>query len=140
MIDEERRASRVEELRLNDPLMAPYWDATTEHRLIVQRCRDCGRHQFYPRPFCLDCQSDDVSWVPVEGTGTVHSQTTTCIQVLPDMTPPYVVALVELDEGPRLLTNIVDGETAIGDRVEVAWRDRSDGPPLPVFRPVGATT
>ena len=129
-----------EELRLADPLMAPYWEAAAEHRLVVQRCSGCGRHQFYPRPFCLACQSDDVVWVEAAGTGTVYSQTTTRLQVLPELPPPYVVALVELDEGPRLVTNIVDGQAAIGERVELAWRDRADGPPLPVFRPAGGAS
>jgi uncharacterized OB-fold protein len=128
-----------EELRLADPLMAPYWEAATEHRLIVQKCADCGQHQFYPRPFCLQCQSDDVIWVEAAGTGTVYSRTTTHIAVLPDLPPPYVVALVELDEGPRLVTNIVDGDAAIGERVVLSWRDRADGPPLPVFRPITAS-
>lgn len=118
-----------------DPLMAPYWQAAEQRKLVIQRCSACGRHQFYPRPFCIECQSDDVSWVEVVGTATVHSQTTTRLQVIPELVPPYVVALVELDEGPRLVTNIVDGEAAIGDVVELTWRERPDLPPLPVFRP-----
>jgi uncharacterized OB-fold protein len=55
------------------------------------------------------------------------------IQIAPEFTPPYVVAVVELDEGPRLTTNIVNGDTQIGDKVKVAWRERENAPPLPVF-------
>ena len=117
-----------------DPLMAPYWAGTAEHRLVIQRCGNCGQMQFYPRPFCLGCASAELDWVQASGYATVHTQTVTRLPVLPDLIPPYIVALVELDEGPRLLTGIVGDDTAIGDRVQVAWRDREDGPPLPVFR------
>ncbi len=116
-----------------DVLSAPFWEAATRHELVVQRCTVCGRHQFYPRPFCLACQSDDVEWVAVVGGGTIYAQTTVHIQIAPGFTPPYTVALVELDEGPRLLTNVPAGETRIGDRVRLMWRERNDEPPLPIF-------
>lgn len=115
-----------------DPLSAPFWDAAAQHRLVIQRCRTCGRHQFFPRPFCIDCQSDDVDWIDARGTGTIYSMTTVRLEIDPAMPPPYVVALVELDEGPRLLTNVAL-PCAIGDRVEVAWRARDGAPPVPVF-------
>lgn len=120
-----------------DALTAPFWAAAARRELLIQRCDACGRHQFYPRPYCLACQSDRVAWVPAGGAGTIYSQTTVHIQVVPEFSPPYTVALVELDEGPRLLGAIVDGETRIGDRVRVAWREREDAPPLPVFAPAG---
>ncbi|MFI6284261.1 Zn-ribbon domain-containing OB-fold protein [Streptomyces sp. NPDC051018] len=119
-----------------DPTTAPYWEAAREHRLVLQRCADCRVFQFYPRPFCLTCQSDAVGWVTASGLGVVHSRTTTHIAVTPGLTPPYAVAVVELDEGPWLVTNLVGGPARIGDRVEVTWRERPDGPPLPVFRPL----
>ncbi|MGW6456038.1 Zn-ribbon domain-containing OB-fold protein [Streptomyces sp. NPDC055078] len=119
-----------------DPTTAPYWAAAREHRLVLQRCAGCGAFQFYPRPFCLTCQSDDVGWVTASGLATVHSQTTTHIPVTPELTPPYVVAVVALDEGPWLVTNIVGGATRIGERVSVDWRERAEGPPVPVFRPL----
>jgi uncharacterized OB-fold protein len=102
-----------------------YWAAAFERRLLVQRCTRCGHHQFYPRPFCLACSSRQVAWQQVSGRGVVYSMTTVRIQVHPELPPPYVVALVELDEGPRLLTNVV-GECAIGDRVVVRWEPRDD--------------
>lgn len=118
-----------------DALSAPFWEAATRHELVVQRCAACGHHQFYPRPYCLACQSDNIVWVQVAGGGTIYAQTTVHIQIAPDFTPPYTAALVELDEGSRLLTNIVGGETQIGDEVRLMWRERDGEPPLPIFTP-----
>jgi len=73
----------------------------------------------------------------VSGEGTVHSQTTIHMPLHPELQPPYVVAVVELDEGPRLTTNIVGGASEIGSRVRVTWQDRADAPPLPLFTPIG---
>ena len=120
-----------------DPTTAPFWEAAADHRLIVQRCTACGAFQFYPRPFCLECDTDGLEWVPVAGSGTVYAMTTVHLSVDPALEPPYVVAVVELDEGPRLVTNLVGAPAAIGDRVGVAWRERDGAPPLPVFEPVG---
>lgn len=118
-----------------DPTTAPFWDAAARRELVVQRCDSCGHHQFYPRPFCLACGGGDLGWAKVTGGGTVYSLTVTRIPVGPGFKPPYPVALVELDEGPRMLTNIVNGEAAIGDRVRLAWKERDGAPPLPVFEP-----
>lgn len=118
-----------------DALSAPFWEAATRHELVVQRCAACGHHQFSPRPYCLACHSDNIVWVQVAGGGTIYAQTTVHIQIAPDFTPPYTAALVELDEGPRLLTNIVGGETQIGDEVRLMWRERDGEPPLPIFTP-----
>jgi uncharacterized OB-fold protein len=119
-----------------DPLHVPFWEGAAEHELRVQRCRRCGAHQFFARPFCLACGADDVAWVAASGLGTVYSLTTVHRQVTPDLPAPYVNALVELDEGPRLLTRLVDGPCRIGDRVRVRWHERPGAPPLPVFAPV----
>lgn len=122
-------------IQFGDPITAPFWEAAARHELVFQRCRNCGRPQWYPRPYCLHCQSDDVEWVKGRGAGTIYSMTTVHIQVDPELESPYVVALVELDEGQRILSHIVGEEEArIGDRVEVAWKGRTDLPPLPVFR------
>jgi uncharacterized OB-fold protein len=118
-----------------DPLSAPFWEAASEGRLVLQRCDSCGAHQHYPRPFCLACDAEALSWTDASGLGTVYSQATVHVPVHPQLPPPYVIAVVELDEGPRLTTNIVDGETSIGERVRVVWRDRADAPPYPVFTP-----
>ena len=122
-----------------DPTTEPFWQACTEGRLTVQHCKNCGTHQFYPRPFCLSCESTSLEWVDVTGAGSIYSLTTMRMPVTPDLSPPYLLAIVELDEGPRLLTNIVAKTASIGDRVGVTWRYREGGlPPLPVFAPAGA--
>lgn len=115
-----------------DPITAPFWEAAARRQLLLQRCRGCGAHQFYPRPYCVRCQSE-VEWVPVAGTGTVYSMTTVRAQLVPDFPPPYVVVLIELDEGPRLVSGVVGRPVGIGDRVRVQWKERPDGPPLPMF-------
>jgi uncharacterized OB-fold protein len=117
-----------------DPTTAPFWRAAREHRLIVQHCVSCGAHQFYPRPFCLSCFGLDLEWVQASGRATVYAKTTVRIAVIDELPPPYVVAIVTLDEGPRLTTNLIGAEPAIGERVTVAWRERDDLPPLPVFQ------
>jgi uncharacterized protein len=76
-----------------------------------------------------------VVWIDASGAGIVYSKTIVHITVSPDMPPPYVVAIVELDEGPRLTTNLTDLALNIGDRVKLVWRDRQGAPPFPVFAP-----
>jgi uncharacterized OB-fold protein len=117
-----------------DPTTEPFWQACVENRLTVQRCVACGSHQFYPRPFCLSCEERALEWVDTPGSGTIYSATTVRIPVSEDLTPPYILALVDLDEGPRLLTNIEADTVQIGERVSLAWRLRDGLPPLPVFK------
>ncbi len=118
-----------------DPTTQPFWAAARQHRLLLQRCGGCGRHQFYPRPFCLDCGSHALAWVEATGKGTVYSQSQVLTPPAPGIAVPYTVALVELAEGPRFMTNLVNGETAIGDPVRVVWQKRDGSPPLPLFEP-----
>jgi uncharacterized OB-fold protein len=120
-----------------DATTAPFWKAAADRRLVIQRCGACGAHQFYPRPFCLACDAEALEWVPAGGTGTVYAMTTVHLRVDPALEPPYVVAVVALDEGPRVVTNLIGAPAAIGDRVGVAWRERDGMPPLPVFEPSG---
>ena len=117
-----------------DPMTAAFWEACLERRLVVQRCRSCGHHQFYPRPICLACEASAVDWVDASGRGVIYSLTIVRVPVTDELKPPYCLALVDLDEGPRLLTNIESTEAKIGDRVTLAWRERPDMPPVPVFR------
>jgi uncharacterized OB-fold protein len=115
-----------------DPLTAVFWDAAAGGRLLVQRCRACGHHQLYPRPWCVVCYAVDVEWVKAGGSGTLYSKTTMHVSVRPELEPPYTVGLVELDEGPRVLA--LDAATAgIGERVLVEWRQRGDEPPILVY-------
>jgi uncharacterized OB-fold protein len=124
-----------EERAFDDPVTAPYWEAAARRELVLQHCEDCGSSQLYPRPMCLRCNSLSLTWKQAAGRGRVHSLTTVHIAVVPELEPPYVVALVDLEEGPRVLTNVVGGPCAIGDEVRLAWREREAGPPVPVFEP-----
>lgn len=119
-----------------DPTTEAFWQACFERRLVVQKCNACGHHQFYPRPLCLACEATALGWVEAKGTGTIYSLTTVRLPVTEELLPPYLLALVDLDEGPRLLSNIEAETAAICDRVSIAWRERQGLPPLPVFRRV----
>ena len=115
-----------------------WWAAAAEERLLVQRCRACGAHQHYPRPLCRTCHAGDVELVPAAGTGVVHSFTVIHRAPRPDLAVRYVVAIVELDEGPRLLTHVVDcppDAVTCDMAVAVRWADGPDGNRLPVFAP-----
>lgn len=118
---------------------APFWDACADHRLVLPRCDRCGTFIWYPRAFCPACSSPDVTWVEVSGRGTVYSRTV----IRQGQGPyrevgPYVLAMVELEEGPRLLTNVVGcdpAEVTIGRRVQVVFDDAGEGDALPRFSP-----
>lgn len=119
-------------------LTRPYWQAAARGELHMQHCQACNRWQFYPRPFCVHCESDDVQWRAVSGLGRIYTYTVNHRAPNPFMKQrlPYVVALVELDEGPRLMANIQgDGalETAIGRRVKVIFEAISEELALPQF-------
>jgi uncharacterized OB-fold protein len=123
----------------SDPTTKPFWDAAGQQQLVIQQCGACGVHQFYPRSFCLSCDSSDVRWIRARGTGTVYSTTRVHLDLDPQLglSSPYDIAIVELDEGPRLLTNLTE-PCPIGTVVQVAWRARPHQPPVPVFGPLAA--
>jgi uncharacterized OB-fold protein len=117
-----------------------YWEGTKSHQLLLRKCRACGRYHFYPRDFCPSCFSFDVEWVKASGRGTVYSVTVCHLPAagFKDVVP-YNLALVELEEGPRMMTNIVDcpnDDIKIGMAVEVAFDDVTPEVTLPKFRPV----
>ena len=128
--------------RADRELTGTYWAAVDEHRLVRPRCNACGRSHFSPQVVCPWCQSSDWRYEPSSGHGEVVSHTTVHRPPDPSFTAPYVVADVEVDEGWRLLTWIVDCDPAyveIGMRVEVCFVPGADGETLPAFRPAGAT-
>ena len=119
----------------------PYWEAAREGRLLIRRCGACGRAGFYPRPFCPTCWSDDVRWETASGRATLYTYSVIHQNELPPFHAwlPYVAAIVELEEGPRMMTNLVDFDVdriAIGMPLEVVFREHSDTITAPVFRPV----
>lgn len=118
----------------------PFWEGVANHELRIQRCRSCGRHVYYPRSICPHCHAAELDWVQASGTGVLYSYTVSRRPAGPGFAAdvPYVVALVDLDEGPRMMTNLVDvppEDVAIGQRVQVDFREMSPGLTLPVFRP-----
>jgi uncharacterized OB-fold protein len=126
------------------PETRPYWQAARRHELSLPYCVPCGAFFFYPRAACPTCLSGEIEWRPVGGRGRLH--TFTLVYRGPKGFPldvPYVLAMVELDEGPRLMTNLVGVEATpeavrIGMPVEVTFVDVNDEIGLPLFRPVGS--
>lgn len=122
---------------------AQYWKAAAAGKLLIARCADCGRVHHYPRVMCPVCWSENVSPVEAKGTGSIYSFSTVHVN---DLEPfksrlPYVAAVVELDEGPRLVTNIEGVEpdgVAMGMRVQVRFRPILDEIYAIVFTPVGS--
>lgn len=117
----------------------PYWDACRKGELMVQRCKNCGTHQFYPRMMCTACDSDSVEWTRVSGRGQVRSYTVVRRPVSPAYAAetPYIVALIELEEGPTMMSNVVgcDPEAiAVGMPVEVQFEQWTDEITIPKFR------
>ncbi len=103
-----------------DPAIATYWNAANEGRLVLPRCRACSLVIWYPRSFCPDCSSRDIEWFDSTGGGSVYSYTVTRRgQGAYRDSAPYVLAYVELDDGPRVLTNIVDVDVESPDQAEV---------------------
>ena len=117
-----------------------YWEALARHELCFQRCRDCGTNRFPPRAVCPACLSSATDWVRASGRGTVYSFTVTYQNQAPGFREalPYVLAVVELEEGPRLMTNVVGcapGDVRIGMAVEIAFEDATAEITLAQFRP-----
>jgi hypothetical protein len=117
-----------------------YWEACARHELYVQRCRQCRAWRFPPRAVCPSCLSSAVDWVRAGGRGTIYSFTVTHQNQAPGFRErlPYVLAVVELEEGVRMMTNVVGcaPETVrIGMPVELHWEDVTPDVTLPLFRP-----
>lgn len=117
----------------------PFWDACKRHELSLQRCQDCG-HLRLPSPICQECLSMNAEWVKVSGRGKLYTWTTIFQRYHPAFTDelPYNVAMVELEEGPRVITNIVEcknDDLHIGMEVEVVFEDVTEEITLPKFKP-----
>jgi len=117
-----------------------YWEACQRHELYVQRCGDCGAPRHYPRALCPRCLSDRVDWVRSSGRGSVYTFTVTYQNQAAGFRDevPYVLAYVELDEGVRLLSNIIGcspDAVRIGMPVEVVFDDVTPDVTLPKFKP-----
>jgi len=122
------------------PEMAPFWEAARRHELVVQRCAGCGAHRFPARELCSRCLSREAGWERVSGRGQVFS-----FAIMHQVyhtafadAVPYAIVVVELDEGARMLSNLVECPTdaiVIGMPVEVVFEDVAPDVTLPKFRP-----
>ena len=125
---------------LPTPETQPYWDGCAAGELRLQRCTHCDAHYFPPRPFCPDCLSDEVTWEALSGRGTLHTYVINH-RAAPGFEAPYAIAVVQLEEGPRLMSNIVDVEQTpealvLDMALEVTFEARGDVH-VPLFRPAG---
>ncbi len=116
----------------------PFFDAAREHRLLIQRCAACGAHQFYPRKICTSCGATNPEWVEASGRGRVHTYTV-IHQGIPGWREegPYVAAVIDLEEGPRMTSNVIGcrpEDVSVGMPVEVVFVDEGELV-LPRFRP-----
>jgi uncharacterized protein len=118
----------------------PYWDAAKDGKLLIRRCNACKRAYFYPRDFCPTCWSDDVSWEEASGRATLYTWSVVRRNDLPPWPErvPYVAAIVDLEEGPRMMTNVegceLDERHADGQLV-VDFRQDTEDITAPIFRP-----
>ena len=127
---------------VDEPYAQPFWEGTRNERLLLQFCTDCDRYQFFPRPLCQSCGGENLEWKEASGSGRVHAYTLVRRTIKnpgfePDL--PYLLGLIDLEEGPRIYSRIVNcdaEEIAVGDPVEVTFERRSAEVTLPVFRPV----
>jgi uncharacterized OB-fold protein len=111
----------------------PFWQATTSHRLLIQRCAACAKPRMPPTAFCAACQSSDTDWAEVSGKGKIYSFTIITLPPFPEAAEhlPYVPAIIELDEVPgvRLISAVVGAaleDVRIGAAVALEWQDLPD--------------
>ena len=119
------------------PTEQPFYDACAAGKLVLQRCQSCGHVLFYPRTHCDACQSDQLVWENASGAGTIASYTVVRRGVSADFEAPYVIALIDLAEGPRMMSQVVDTGSdalAVGLSVRVDFAAWSEDITLPVFR------
>lgn len=110
-----------------------YWDGANEGKLMLRKCNDCGRAHHYPRQICPHCQSDNTEWFEASGKGEIYTYSQMLVGPV-----PYIIAFVALEEGPKMMTNIVEANNAdlsIGQKVEVTFKQSDNGPMVPMFKP-----
>src|SRR5713226_4123333 len=118
----------------------PFWEGCRQGKLLLQYCDQCRRHQFYPRLYCMQCGSTSLSWIEASGRGVIYSYTIIHQNKSPEFAQdtPYNVAIVQLEEGPRMMSNIVDispAELRIDLPVTIIFDAVTDSISLPRFKP-----
>ncbi len=119
----------------------PFWEGCQQGKLLLQYCDRCQLYQFYPRLYCMQCEAEHPRWVEASGRGVIYSYTIIRQNRSPEFAndTPYNVAIVQLEEGPRMLSNIVDiapAELRVDLPVTVVFDRVSDTISLPRFRPI----
>lgn len=127
---------------LADVITLPWWQAASEHRLVVQRCAACGHTRLPPSPVCPECRSAESDWKEVSGRGEVYTYTFVHRAIASGQELPFVIAVIALEDagGLRIISNLVGAkpdELEIGLPVEVVWEDMSEDLAIPRFRPAG---
>ncbi|MGI5398272.1 Zn-ribbon domain-containing OB-fold protein [Streptomyces sp. CA-135486] len=122
-----------------DDFTRPFWDAAADGRLLLRRCHACAKAHHYPREFCPHCWSEDVDWEPASGRATLYTWSVVHRNDLPPFGDrvPYTAAVVDLAEGPRMMTEVVgcpESELSIGMELEVTFRAEARAEAIPVFR------
>jgi hypothetical protein len=116
-----------------NPETKAFWEAASQGKLLIKRCKACGQAHYYPRALCPFCGSDATEWQAAVGSGTVYSYS-----VMRRAEVPYAIAYVTLDEGVTMMTNLVDcslDAIRIGQRVRVVFKPTEGGAPVPMFTP-----
>ncbi len=129
----------------NKPLPVPqkwsqeFWKGTKDHKFLLKKCKDCGNIDHPPYYYCTECMSLEHEWVEASGKGTIYTYSTTYMGAPPVFTKeqPFTLAMIDLAEGPRMLSRIVDAgpeEIKIGADVEVVFEDVTEDTTLVMFR------
>ncbi|MEY3906713.1 MAG: hypothetical protein RIR59_1536 [Pseudomonadota bacterium] len=126
------------------PETAPFWAGCRDQKLLLQHCAACDTHQFYPRLVCATCLSDQLEWREASGRGTVETYTivTRAVSEAYAADAPYVIALITLEEGPRMMSNVIGCDVTsvtCGLAVEVVFEPWSADITMPKFRPIAGT-
>lgn len=118
-------------------LSSPFWEACRRHEFVLPRCDSCGIHFFIPEVVCPSCLSTEWTWTKAQGTGTVYSFTVVYRPLRAAMPTPYILAVIDLDEGCSMLGNLdaSPADVHIGMRAEVTFVDETPEMTLPEFRP-----
>lgn len=116
-----------------NPETEAFWQAASSGKLMIGSCKSCSKPHWYPRAICPRCFSDQTELKEAKGTGDIYS-----FSVMKRSKIPYAIAYVTLDEGVKMMTNIVDTDldaVHVGQKVKVVFKETEDGPPVPMFTP-----
>ena len=124
------------------PEAMPYWEGLKENKLMLPKCGDCKKAFFYPRIACPHCHSRNIGWIQASGKGKLYSFEIAHRALNPNfkIEPPYILAMIELEEGPRMMSNLINidpdpAKVKCDMPVEVVFEKQTDDVTLPLFQP-----